>query len=222
MKINPACFAVPVVLVLQGLLTVAWAQEPSKQPPLEMPKNMAQLDLSKSDAPKADGPKVVAAADDKDKPKAIAAKKAKPERPAEPAKDLVVLAEMGQYKVKAGDTIERVIQKFYASTPLRTEVLREALVQNNPQAFVKGNPKSLVAGASLMLPDPAELVKKLMPTLLADGQMPLSNLTSGHGTNAAPASVSPANVLPQGGAAAHQAGHNPGPDMNKRSWVRYP
>jgi Tfp pilus assembly protein FimV len=183
---------------------------------LDIPKNMAQLDAPKADAAKA-GP----GADDKDKPKAMVAKKAKPEASAAPAQDLVVLAEMGQYKVKAGDTIDRILQKFYASTPLRQDVLREALVQNNPQAFVKGNPKSLLAGATLMLPEPAELVKKLMPVLLADAAPPSAN--PGHSAAAAPApAVAAANAAPHGGAAAHQAGHNPGPDINKRNWVRYP
>jgi len=216
MKIHPARFVVPAALVLQGLASVAWAQEPAKQPPLDIPKNMAQLDAPKADAAKA-GP----GADDKDKPKAVVTKKAKPEASAAPAQDLVVLAEMGQYKVKAGDTIDRILQKFYASTPLRQDVLREALVQNNPQAFVKGNPKSLLAGATLMLPEPAELVKKLMPVLLADAAPPSAD--PGHSAAAAPApAVAAANAAPHGGAAAHQAGHNPGPDINKRNWVRYP
>jgi len=216
MKIHPARFVVPAALVLQGLASVAWAQEPAKQPPLDIPKNMAQLDAPKADAANA-GP----GADDKDKPKAVVAKKAKPEASVAPAQDLVVLAEMGQYKVKAGDTIDRILQKFYASTPLRQDVLREALVQNNPQAFVKGNPKSLLAGATLMLPEPAELVKKLMPVLLADAAPPSAD--PGHSAAAAPApAVAAANAAPHGGAAAHQAGHNPGPDINKRNWVRYP
>jgi Tfp pilus assembly protein FimV len=223
MKIHTARFAVPVALVLQGLVSVAWAQEPAKQPPLDIPKSMAQLDLAKTDAAKPDaGKAMVAAADDKDKPKAVVAKKAKPEAAAAPAKDLVVLAEMGQYKVKAGDTIDRILQKFYASTPLRQDVLREALVQNNPQAFVKGNPKSLLAGANLMLPEPTELVKKLMPVLLADASSPAANPAHAASATPAPAAVAAANAAPHGGAAAHQAGHNPGPDINKRNWVRYP
>ena len=222
MKIHTARFAVPVALVLQGLVSVAWAQEPAKQPPLDIPKSMAQLDLPKADAGKPDAGKAAVAADDKDKPKAVVAKKAKPEAAAAPAKDLVVLAEMGQYKVKAGDTIDRILQKFYASTPLRQDVLREALVQNNPQAFVKGNPKSLLAGANLMLPEPAELVKKLMPVLVADASSASANPAQSASTAHTTAAVAAANAAPHGGAAAHQAGHNPGPDINKRNWVRYP
>ena len=222
MKIHNARFTVPVALVLQGLMSVVWAQEPSKQPPLDIPKSMAQLDVPKADAAKPDAGKAVVAADDKDKPKVVVTKKAKAEASSAPVKDLVVLAEMGQYKVKAGDTIDRILQKFYASTPLRQDVLREALVQNNPQAFVKGNPKSLLAGANLMLPEPAELVKKLMPALGADASSASTNPAQAAPAAHSTAAVAPANAAPHGGAAAHQAGHNPGPDVNKRNWVRYP
>ena len=215
MKIKTSRLIVPAALILNALVTLAWAQEPSKQPPLEVPKTMAQLDAPKSTSP--------VVADEKEKPKAAPLKKAKAvvtDKPAEPAKELVGLPEMGNYKVKAGDTIDRVIQKFYASTPVRTDVLRDALVQNNPQAFVKGNPKSLLAGANLLLPDPAELVKKLMPTLLADSQNLVIAASSTSSASSSP--VAAANVQPQGGAAAHQAGHNPSHDVNKRNWVRYP
>ena len=219
MRINPAHIAVPVALMMNVMLASVWAQEPNKQPPLEMPKTMAQLEVPKSAAP-------VAANEEKEKPKSAPAKKAKPvvaDKSTEPAAELAGVPEMGNYKVKAGDSLDRVIQKFYAKSPLRTEVLREALVQNNPQAFVKGNPKSLLAGANLQLPDPAELVKKLMPTLLADGQTVAQQaFASAASTATTPAVVAPANAPPQGGAAAHQAGHNPSPDVNKRNWVRYP
>jgi hypothetical protein len=218
MMINPAQLAVPVALILNVMVCTAWAQEPAKQPPLEMPKTMAQLDVPKSAMP-------TAVVEEKEKPKAAPVKKAKPaatEMPAEPAKNLSGTPEMGTYMVKAGDTLDRVIQKFYASTPLRPEVLRDALVQNNPQAFVKGNPKSLLAGANLALPDPAELVKKLMPTLLADGQSASPSAFAATASAPSPAPVAPANAPPQGGAAAHQSGHNPSPDVNKRNWVRYP
>lgn len=218
MSINPPHIAVPVALMISVMVSSVWAQEPNKQPPLEMPKTMAQLDVPKSAMP-------TALAEEKEKPKAASVKKAKSaatEMPAEPAKNLSGTPEMGSYKVKAGDTLDRVIQKFYASTPLRAEVLRDALVQNNPQAFVKGNPKSLLAGANLSLPDPAELVKKLMPNLLADGQTVAQQASASAASSATPAVVAPANAPPQGGAAAHQSGHNPSPDVNKRNWVRYP
>lgn len=218
MRIQPAHIAVPFSLLMTAMVCTAWAQEPNKQPPLEMPKTLGQLDASKSGQP-------VAVVEEKEKPKVVA-KKAKPastDTPADPPKDLAGLPEMGNYKVKAGDTLDRVIQKFYASTPLRTDVLREALVQNNPQAFVKGQPKTLLAGANLQLPDPAELIKKLMPALVVAEAPNAAPPTSSVPSKAMPVEpVAPANAPPQGGAAAHQAGHNPGPDLNKRNWVRYP
>ena len=217
MKSPKAKYVVPVALLLHGLVNMAWAQEPSKQPPLELPKTMAQLDA----------PKATNAPEEKDKPKSAPVKKAKPvvteplaDMATDPAKEQMVLPEMGTYKVKAGDTVDRVIQKFYASSPLRSDVLRNALVQSNPKAFVKANPKSLIAGAVLVLPDQAELVKKLMPQLAPVAPEPGSVSTSV--ANATPAVAAPSLPAPVGGAAAHHAGHNPGTESNKRHWVRYP
>ena len=216
MKIRHAVYAWPVALMISGLGSSAWAQEPSKQAPLEVPKSLIQLD----------GPAKTPAPEEKEKPKTVA-KKAKPAAaPAEPAaamaeapKEAVVIAEIGSYKVKAGDTVDRIIQKFYASSPLRMDVLREALVQNNPKSFVKANPRSLIAGSTLSLPDQTELVKKLMPQLAA-APAPAAEAPT---TAVAQANVvTPVNVPPVGGAAAHQAGHNPGMSDPKRNWVRYP
>ena len=218
MKIRHATFALPVALMLQGLVSIAWAQEPSKQAPLEMPKSLIQLDA----------PLKPAAPEEKEKPKAVV-KKAKPpvvdaeaakDSAKEVAKDSPAAAEMGSYKVKSGDTVERVIQKFYASSPLRIDVLRDALVQNNPKSFVKGNPKSLLAGTTLSLPDQTELLKKLVPTLAA-AEGP-STAPIALGAVAQANVVTPVNVAPVGGAAAHQSGHNAAMPDPKRNWVRYP
>ena len=223
MKSPHITFALPVALMLNSLLSVAWAQEPSKQPPLEMPKSLIQLDA----------PAKAAAADEKEKPKAAVKKTKTPAAVPvaeavkvpvkEAAKESTLVAEMGTYKVRAGDTVERIIQKFYASSPLRIDVLREALVQNNPKSFVKANPKSLLAGTTLALPDQVELIKKLVPSLAvtevpAPAPTPVQASTAVSQANV----VTPVNVAPVGGAAAHQAGHNPGMPDPKRNWVRYP
>jgi Tfp pilus assembly protein FimV len=221
MKIRHAVYAWPVALILNGLVLQAWAQEPTKQAPLEVPKSLIQLD----------GPAKAPASEENDKPKAVA-KKAKPAAapaaPAAPAsssadapKEAAAVAEIGSYKVKAGDTIDRIIQKFYASSPLRVDVLREALVQNNPKSFVKGNPKSLLAGTTLSLPDQTELVKKWMPSLAA-APAPAPVVEAPTTAVAQANVVTPVNVPPVGGAAAHQSGHNPGMPDPKRNWVRYP
>lgn len=228
MKTRHIACALPVALMLNGLVSVVWAQEPSKQPPLEMPKSLIQLDTTvKASA---------VALDEKEKTKA-AVKKAKPpaavqvaeaakepvKEAKEPAKESAPVAEIGTYKVRAGDTVERIIQKFYASSPLRIDVLREALVQNNPKSFVKANPKSLLAGTTLSLPDQTELIKKLVPSLAAP-EVPTPMPAPAQPASALSQAnvVTPVNVPPVGGAAAHQAGHNPGMPDPKRNWVRYP
>lgn len=227
MKIRHAKYTLPAALMLHGLVMVAWAQEPAKQPPLELPKSLAQLDgAAKAVAPEEkDKSKVVVK---KTKPPVMVAdagkdivKDASKEAPKETVKDNAAVGEIGTYKVKAGDTIERIIQKFYASSPLRVDVLRDALVQNNPKSFVKANPKSLMAGTTLSLPDQTDLIKKLMPHLAnAEGNPPVQ--VSPPSAISQANAVTPVNVPPVGGAAAHQSGHNPGMPDPKRTWVRYP
>ena len=226
MKIRHA-FALPVALMLQGMVSMAGAQEPSKQPPLEMPKSLVQLDAPAKAAPAEDKPKATVkkakpapATEATKEPVKEVAKDAAKEPAKEVAKDAAV-SEIGTYKVKAGDTVERVIQKFYASSPLRIDVLREALVQNNPKSFVKANPKSLIAGTTLSLPDQTELIKKLVPSLAAPVEVPAPVAVTPTTISQANV-VTPVNVPPVGGAVAHQAGHNPGIPDPKRNWVRYP
>jgi len=219
MKIQHTPLIVSCAFILHGLVFVAAAQEASKQPPLELPKTIVL-----SDAPNA-----AAASEPKDKPKATPVKKptaavAKsvsapaPSATPEPLRQ----AGIGTYTVKAGDTIDRVIQKFYASSPLRNEFLRNALVQGNPKAFVKANPKSLIAGSVLVLPDQAELLIKLMPSLTPiSPDLETNKPASSMEANATPVPA-PSMPAPSGGAAAHNAGHNPGPASNKHHWVRFP
>ncbi len=220
MKIRHVVHAWPLALIFNAWVSVAVAQEPSKQAPLEMPKSLIQLDAPTK-----------APLDDKEKPKAVVKKAKAPApaaaeapAPAEAAKDSPPVAEIGTYKVKPGDTVDRIIQKFYASSPLRMEVLREALVHNNPKSFAKVNPKTLMAGTTLSLPDQTVLIKKLMPSLAAPVEAPLPAPVA----PVQPTAISQANVVtpvdvpPVGGAAAHQAGHNPGMPDPKRNWVRYP
>jgi Tfp pilus assembly protein FimV len=218
MKIRHATFALPVALMLQGLVSIAWAQEPSKQPPLEMPKSLIQLDAPAKAAAPEEKPKAVAK---KAKPPVVVAE-ASDKSAKEVAKDSAPLADIGSYKVKPGDTVDRIIQKFYASSLLRMDVLREALVQHNPKSFVKANPKSLIAGSTLSLPNQTELIKKLVPSLAAvEAPAPAPVIEAPSAVSQANV-VTPVNVAPVGGAASHQAGHNPGMPDPKRNWVRYP
>lgn len=99
------------------------------------------------------------------------------------------------YTVKPGDTLDKVIRQQLAGSPLRADILREALVAQNPGAFAKGSPKMLMAGAVLQLPDQEALMRKHWP---------------------APASSSAASAP-----VADTSGADRSVAM-RRQWVRYP
>ena len=55
------------------------------------------------------------------------------------------------YVVARGDTLDRIIHKTMAQSPLRIELLREALAAANPQAIASVRNPRLRAGAVLQL-----------------------------------------------------------------------
>jgi Tfp pilus assembly protein FimV len=117
------------------------------------------------------------------------------------------------HTVVAGDTLEKVVRKYYPNSPLKPEVLRDWVVVNNPNAFIKPKVKKLQPGTVLNLADQAELILKLMPSAATKTQ-----------AQAVPNTL-PANPLPApvGGAASHQAGNVQAlVEPNKRNWVRFP
>lgn len=70
------------------------------------------------------------------------------------------------HTVAAGESLDRVIQKTMADSPLKTELVRQAFVQLNPQAFPDGRVVRLKAGTVLQIPDAAQLVRQtLLPAL---------------------------------------------------------
>ncbi len=64
------------------------------------------------------------------------------------------------YTVKPGDTLDKVVRTQMADSPLRADLLKEALVSQNPGAFAKGSPKMLLSGATLQLPNQEALLRK--------------------------------------------------------------
>ena len=66
------------------------------------------------------------------------------------------------YQVLSGDTLDKVIRKTMPDSPLRVEILRNAFVQQNPQAFTKSPPRSLMAGAVLNVPNHDDLLRSYM------------------------------------------------------------
>ena len=66
------------------------------------------------------------------------------------------------YTVKPGDTLDKVIRKTMPESPLRIEILRNAFVQQNPQAFTKSPPRALMAGVVLNVPNHDDLLRSYM------------------------------------------------------------
>jgi Tfp pilus assembly protein FimV len=57
------------------------------------------------------------------------------------------------YVVKSGETLDQVIKKTLPDSPLKIEVLRQAFIQQNPQAFTNTSPRVIKAGALITVPD---------------------------------------------------------------------
>ena len=66
------------------------------------------------------------------------------------------------YTVEPGDTLDKVIRKFYPGSPLKVEVLRSMITERNKAAFTKGESKVLMAGSVLSLPDQMEIASALL------------------------------------------------------------
>jgi Tfp pilus assembly protein FimV len=66
------------------------------------------------------------------------------------------------YTVAPGDTLDKVIHKFYPGSPLKIEVLRAAITEQNRGAFTKGDQKVLMAGAMINLPDQMEVANSVL------------------------------------------------------------
>jgi hypothetical protein len=102
----------------------------------------------------------------------------------------------GTYQVMPGDTLDKVIRKTMPDSPLRVDILRNAFVQQNPQAFTKSPPRALMAGAVLNVPNHDDLLRSYM--------------VPGH----AP-----------GNSGMHRGGGYSTADMNmneRKNWVRFP
>lgn len=77
------------------------------------------------------------------------------------------------YVVAPGDTLDRIIQKTMGQSPLKIELLREALATANPQAIASVRSPRLKAGAVLQLPDHEALLRAAVLPLLQPAGMAL-------------------------------------------------
>jgi pilus assembly protein FimV len=96
-------------------------------------------------------------------PKAVA-----PVAPVQPA----VVASGRTYKVLRGESLDKVIQKTMADSPLRIELLRNAFIELNPQAFPGGQASRMRASEELKVPDAVQLLRAVATPLLETEDTP--------------------------------------------------
>ena len=90
-------------------------------------------------------------------PKAVA-----PAAPVQPA----VVASGRTYKVLRGESLDKVIQKTMADSPLRIELLRNAFIELNPQAFPGGQASRMRTTDELKVPDAVQLLRAVAMPLM--------------------------------------------------------
>jgi Tfp pilus assembly protein FimV len=74
------------------------------------------------------------------------------------AADVAASKLLRTYTTKAGDKLDRIIQKTMADSPLKIELLRQAFVELNPQAFPSGSTGQMRKGVVLQIPDAPKLL----------------------------------------------------------------
>ena len=81
---------------------------------------------------------------------------------AETEKEAVAKVADANFTVAQSTSVDKLIQKFYANSPLNVSVLRKALVDANPKV-ITGNPQQRVkAGTVIVVPDHGEVVKHVL------------------------------------------------------------
>jgi Tfp pilus assembly protein FimV len=64
--------------------------------------------------------------------------------------------------------IDKLIQKFYANSPLSASVLRKALVDANPKVITGKSQQRLKAGTVIVVPDHGQIVNHVLtPNVVA-------------------------------------------------------
>ena len=61
-----------------------------------------------------------------------------------------------KYRVRRGDTLAKIVARFYPNNTGRTELFRQ-IVADNPHAFLRMNPNMLLAGKVLKMPNTRDM-----------------------------------------------------------------
>ena len=62
-----------------------------------------------------------------------------------------------RYLVKKGDTLNNIIKATFNQHPLKMQMIRKAIIDNNKKAFPTGKPNSMQAGATIIIPSVAAI-----------------------------------------------------------------
>ena len=93
--------------------------------------------------------------------------------PAEQTASAPHAAAAHSYLPKPSETLDQVIERTLTGSPLKIELLRQAFIAQNPQAFVPGNVPKLRKGVPLTVPDHDALLR----THLGAPALPLADVT---------------------------------------------
>ena len=76
------------------------------------------------------------------------------------------VAPAGTYLPKAGETLDQVIAKTMADSPLSTALLRQAFIDENPQAIIAGKVPKLRKGVALRIPNQDLLLRRVLASVM--------------------------------------------------------
>ena len=148
----------PAVCISQGLMAPKWlvlalmlAALAAAQAVAQIPAQTATPTPTPAQAPR---PAIF--------PPNLAPKAVAPVAPVRPA----VVASGLTYKVLRGESLDKVIQKTMADSPLRIELLRNAFIELNPQAFPGGQASRMRSTEPLNVPDPVQLLRAVAMPLM--------------------------------------------------------
>ena len=87
---------------------------------------------------------------------------------AETAKEAATQAVSPNFTVAQSTPVDKLIQKFYANSPLSVSVLRKALVDANPKVITGKPQQRLKAGTVIVVPDHGQIVNHVLtPNVVA-------------------------------------------------------
>jgi pilus assembly protein FimV len=146
----------PAVCTSHGVLSPKWLASALLLSALAATQAVAQVPAQTATPTPAQAPRPAIF------PPNLAPKAVAPVAPVRPA----VVASGLTYKVLRGESLDKVIQKTMADSPLRIELLRNAFIELNPQAFPGGQASRMRSTEPLNVPDSVQLLRAVAMPLM--------------------------------------------------------